>query len=235
MAAGQGTRMKELAKDKPKHLIEVAGKPFLRHVLRNAKEAGFAEIILVGGHHFDKMQEFVLSVKNEFNITLINQFNVIGKEKYGTAMPVLATRAAVGGGQFACIAGDNLYSPRDLSALRDLDDEYSYLSLLRVDNPEIYGVPILEGDFVKDFVEKPKEFISNWVSISCYKFTPDIFSAIEKIDKSERGEYEITDAISLLAQENKVKARQLLDYWLDFGNPDDIQKVEQFIEEGKLQ
>ena len=229
MAAGKGTRMKELAKDKPKSLLEVAGKPFLWHVLHNAKQAGFKEMIVVAGHHFEKMKEFTDSVKDEFAIALVNQFAVMGKEKYGTAIPVLAARDAAAGEQFACIAGDNLYSARDLSALRELDDEYSYVSLLRVDNPEKYGVPVLKGDKVERIVEKPKEFISNWASISCYKFTSDIFDACEQIAASERGEYELTDAISALAKEHKVKARKMLDYWLDFGCPEDIEKVGAFL------
>ena len=87
-----------------------------------------------------------------------------------------------------------------------------------------------DGELVKDFVEKPKEFISNWASIGCYEFTPEIFEACEKVEKSERGEYELTDAIKALAKQGKVKSRKMLDYWLDFGNPDDIEKVANFLE-----
>ena len=50
-----------------------------------------------------------------------------------------------------------------------------------------------------------------------------------KVGKSERGEYELTDAIAALAKQGKVKGRQMLDYWLDFGNPDDIKKVGDFL------
>ena len=104
------------------------------------------------------------------------------------------------------------------------------MSLLYVDNPEKYGVPILEADLVKDFVEKPKTFISNWVSIGCYKFMPEIVAECEKVGLSERGEYELTDAIKSLAKQGKVKARKMLDYWMDFGNPGDIEKVEKFLQ-----
>ncbi len=233
LAAGKGTRMRELATDKPKHLIEVNGKPFLWHVLNNANLAGYKEIILVGGHYFEKMQEFVESVKHEFNITLVNQFEVMGEEKYGTAIPVLAAKDALQGEQFVCFYGDNLYSSKDLAALKSLDDEFQYVSILHHKHPENYGVPIVEGELVKDFVEKPKQFISNWISVGCYKFTSEIFEALEKVEKSERGEYELTDAISSLAKLGKVKSRKMLDYWMDFGNPDDIQKVAEFLESGK--
>jgi dTDP-glucose pyrophosphorylase len=229
-AAGKGTRMLDLAEDKPKHLIDVLNKPFLYYVLKNIQGAGYQEMILVVGHHADKMVEFAKNEGSEFPITIINQFDVMGTEKYGTAIPILAAQEAVGDENFVCIYGDNIYSMRDLAAMRELGNGSSCISLLHVDNPEKYGVPILDGELVKDFVEKPKEFISNWASIGCYEFTPEIFEACEKVEKSERGEYELTDAIKALAKQGKVKSRKMLDYWLDFGNPDDIEKVANFLE-----
>jgi len=228
-AAGKGTRMLDLAKDRPKHLIDVLDKPFLYYVLKNIQNAGYEEIVLVVGNHAEKMVEFAEGAGKEFPLTLVDQFTVMGTERYGTAIPILAAREAVGDENFVCIYGDNLYSPRDLAAIRQLDDAYNWLSLLEVPNPEKYGVPIVEGDAVRDFVEKPKTFISNWVSIGCYKFTPAIFAEAAKVGKSERGEYELTDAISSLAKQDKVKARKMLDYWMDFGNPDDIKKVGDFL------
>lgn len=228
-AAGKGTRMLELAKDIPKHLISVLDKPFLYYVLSNLKKAGFGEMILVIGNHAEKMEEFAQGLGREFPLTIVDQFKTMGTEKYGTAIPVLAAQAAVGQEDFVCIYGDNLYSVRDLQAIRELDDEFNYLSLLYSDNPEKYGVPVLQGDIVKEIVEKPKTFISNWVSIGCYKFTPEIFEHAQRVEKSERGEYELTDAISALARLGKVKARKMLDYWLDFGKPEDIKKVGDFL------
>ena len=62
-----------------------------------------------------------------------------------------------------------------------------------------------------------------------YKFTPEIFDKIFQIEKSSRGEYEITDAISLLAKEKKVKVKKLNDFWMDFGRPEDIIKISRFL------
>ena len=229
-AAGKGTRMLDLAKDIPKHLINVLDKPFIYYVLSNLKKAGFTEMILVIGNHAEKMEEFARGAGREFPLTLVDQFAIMGTERYGTAIPVLAAESAVGGENFICIYGDNLYSVRDLRAMRELDDEFNYLSLLYTKTPEKYGVPILQGEMVKEIVEKPKTFISNWVSIGCYKFTPEIFAQARAVRKSERGEYELTDAISALARLGKVKARNMLDYWLDFGKPEDIKKVGDFLQ-----
>ena len=53
-AAGKGTRMKELGFDKPKHLLQVNGKPFLEYLLNNILKAGYKEIVIVGGYKFEK-------------------------------------------------------------------------------------------------------------------------------------------------------------------------------------
>ena len=58
-AAGQGTRMLDLSKDKSKHLIEVEKRPFLAYLLDNILRAGYAEIILVAGYREDMIKEFL--------------------------------------------------------------------------------------------------------------------------------------------------------------------------------
>src|SRR3989344_4835408 len=89
-AAGQGTRMLELSKDKSKHLIEVQERPFLAYLLDNIVRAGYQEIFLVVGYKDDMIREFLKTYNIEDktpNITLLNQFEILGpKEKeYGTA------------------------------------------------------------------------------------------------------------------------------------------------------
>ena len=54
-------------------------------------------------------------------------------------------------------------------------------------------------------------------------------SDLDDIKKSERGEYELTHAISFMAEKGKVKVIKLKDYWLDLGSLDDIPRIEQFL------
>jgi len=68
------------------------------------------------------------------------------------------------------------------------------------------------------------------INAGLYKFTPDVFDKISEVKKSVRGEYEITDAISILSSERKVRIKIIKDYWQDFGNPDDIKKVSDFLD-----
>ena len=226
-AAGKGTRMGNLTKDIPKPLLIVKGKPFLYYLLENVKKAGFSEIIVVVGYRGDKVVEFLKEYDNK--IKTINQFEALGEEKYGTICPILSAKSLVDGEDFISVNGDNLYSPKDLESFK-INDEYCYVAGFKSKRPELYGVLNIKQKFVTSVIEKPKEFYGNLVNINLFKFTPEIFKAVKKVGKSKRGEYEITDAVNILAQEKKVKMKLLEDYWLDFGKPEDIKILEKFIE-----
>ncbi len=229
-AAGKGTRMGELCKDRPKHVLPVNGKPFLYHLLDNLKKGGATKIILVGGYHFEKLKEYVDKIKNEFDIILVDQFKEVGEERYGTAMPILAAKKYVKGNEFLVVYGDNLYSEKDVKELINEKQGLNYVAALKHENPQKYGVFVYYKDMMlKEVVEKPQNPKSNLINTGIYRFTKEVFEKIEKIGKSPRGEFELTDAIQLLAKENKVKVKQLKDYWLDFGKPEDIAVVENFL------
>jgi L-threonylcarbamoyladenylate synthase len=115
----------------------------------------------------------------------------------------------------------------------NIEGKYNYVAGVYHKNPEKYGVLVENNGFLKKVVEKPKEFVGNLINTGLYKFTPEIFSKLPKIKKSPRGEYEITDAINLLAKEKKVKIQKIKDFWLDFGNPADIIKISYFLKSFK--
>lgn len=237
-AAGQGTRMLELSKDKPKHLIEVNKKPFLTYVLDNLFLAGYTDVIMVVGYKNELMEifknDYVASQPGKLRIDLINQFEILGpKEKmYGTACPLMCVKDIIKGQQFLFVSGDNLYSVEDLKSM-NVEDNYNYIAGLKHENPEKYGVLVKgEEDFLEKIIEKPKEFVGNIINAGLYKFTPEVFGKISEIKKSPRGEYEITDVLSLLAKEKKVKIKIIKDFWKDFGNPGDVIKLSKFLEDG---
>src|SRR3989344_1261554 len=238
-AAGQGTRMLELSKNKSKHLISVGERPFLAYLLDNILQAGYSEIIMVVGFREDMIREFLKTYTFDGktpNVTIVNQYDVLGpKEKeYGTACPLKCVKGFVGNENFISLVGDNFYTVEDLQAM-NIDDQYCYVSGLVNENPEKFGVLIEESGFLKEIIEKPKEFVGNLVNTSLYKFTPEVFEKLSLIQKSVRGEYEITDVISLLAKDKKVKIIKTKSYWMDFGRPDDIQKFQEFLKNGSAQ
>ncbi|HLD27561.1 MAG TPA: sugar phosphate nucleotidyltransferase [Patescibacteria group bacterium] len=228
-AAGKGTRMLHLAKQKPKHLIEINGKPFLYYLLKNLKAAGFTEVVMVIGYKKEVMEGFLKKYDGQFKITVVNQFNVLG-DKYGTACPIECVKDIIRHDEsFVSVCGDNLYSIGDLKKMF-IDDDFTYVAGLKHPRPEKYGVLIPNGeDYLEKIIEKPTSYVGNLINTGLYKFTPSVFKRLPLIAESIRGEYEITDVINLLAQEKRVKIREIEDYWLDFGKPEDVQTIGEFL------
>jgi len=227
MAAGKGTRMLPLTEKTPKVLIEVNGKPFLHFVIENLKKAGFDEFGIIVGHLKEKIAEFVK--ENSINATLIEQ-----KKQLGTGHAVMQAKNFCKDKNFIVLGGDNLFSVEDLKAINNQDDFCYAVGKEMEGDVSRYGVFLVEGDKLIKIVEKPKEFVSSIINIGLYKFTPEIWSALDKIELSSRGEYELTDAITILAKQKKVKALKLKNYWLDLGCKEDIPKVEKFLKETEV-
>ncbi len=233
-AAGHGKRMKHLSKNKSKLLINVKQKPFLAYLFDNLLAAGYKDFILVVGYRADLMDKFLKDFG--YKAAVVNQFEILGpKEKeYGTLCPIKCVKNLVGNENFLAVYGDNLYSVKDLKAM-NIDDKYTYMAArMEKEHPEKYGVLITDKKgFITEIKEKPKDYVGNLVNTGLYKFTPDVFDKISCVGLSPRGEYELTDAITALAKDGKVKLKMIEDYWLDFGCPGDIIKVGNFLKNQK--
>ncbi len=223
LAAGKGIRMLPLTEDKPKVLIEINGKPFLWYLLENLRKAGFTEYGIVVNYKKEKIEEFLKRYK--IKATLIDQ-----PEPLGTGDAYKQARGFCGEENFVGIYGDNLYSVEDLQAVQK-QDPFCYVVGKEVEDWQKYGILITKGEKLIKIVEKPSQFVGDMANTGLYKFTPDLWPALEKIKSSPRGEYEITDALSLLAEEGKVKVLPLQEYWLDLGCREDIPKITRFLTE----
>jgi bifunctional UDP-N-acetylglucosamine pyrophosphorylase/glucosamine-1-phosphate N-acetyltransferase len=101
------------------------------------------------------------------------------------------------------------------------------MGVVPVDKPESYGIIELDEDKkVKRIVEKPAagKAPSNLANAGVYVFSSEVFGKIKQTKASIRGEWELTDAITLLASEGKtVLAAELSkDDWFDVGRPWDL-------------
>jgi L-threonylcarbamoyladenylate synthase len=241
-AAGEGTRMLHLTANKSKHLIKVKKRPFLAYLLDNLFLAGYRELVLVVGYKEELIKKFLCRyspplkslTSSQYSIKMVSQYEILGpKEKiYGTACPLMVVKNIIKKSPFIYLCGDNLYSVDDLKLMRN-GGKYSYVAGISKKDPEKYGVLIEENGFLKEIKEKPKEFVGNLVNTGLYKFTSEVFDKLDRIKKSPRGEYEITDVINLLARQKKVKVSIIKDFWMDFGNPADIIQLSVFLKSFK--
>lgn len=219
LCAGEGTRLRPLTFSKPKHLLPVAGKPLLGHVLQSLADAGLREVALVVGHHPEAVQRYV-GDGDQWGIeaTYITQ-----DQPLGLGHAIKQTRGFVGDCPFVVYLGDNLLE----SGINDFVEEFrsdgmqASLLLKEVDDPRKYGVAVLDDQRrVLRLVEKPPEPPTNLAIVGVYAFEPIIFEAIDSIKPSARGELELTDAIQYLVEHDMtVSARVVEGFWEDAGEP----------------
>jgi bifunctional UDP-N-acetylglucosamine pyrophosphorylase/glucosamine-1-phosphate N-acetyltransferase len=100
------------------------------------------------------------------------------------------------------------------------DEQNAAMAVKTVENPSSYGVVDTHHDQVTDIVEKPETPPSNLANLGLYRFTPEIFEYITQTERSERGEYEITESIEhALADGQPLTAVTYDGPWLDIGRP----------------
>jgi len=215
--------MLPLTKNVPKPLIEINGKPFITYLLDNLEKAGYEKVVVVVGYLKEKIKNYFKNHNYSFDLQFVDQ-----GEPLGTGHAVSVAKDFVEG-EFVVINGDDVYPLENLKNI-PFGDNFNYVHAYKHSNPSNYGAIVREGEYLISLKEKPKNSKSNLINSGLYKFTPEIFDALSKIDKSERGEYEITSAIDLLAKEHRVKVKEL-SFWQPLGKIEDILLVKKIIEE----
>jgi dTDP-glucose pyrophosphorylase len=222
LAAGKGTRMLPLTKDRPKQLIDVGGKPFLHYVMSNMLKAGYKEkeVAVVVGYRGEMTEQYLK--KSWPGVRVIFQYNPMG-----TGHAVMVAERFCGKDNFVVASGDNLYSVSDLKAIQK-DDGICYMLSVMSESPEKYGVVVQKDGFLTGIIEKPDDDMGDMINAGLYKLIPEIFPVLKSLGMSSRGEYELTDALTALAKRRKVKVIRG-EMFVDFGCPADVKKINDFI------
>ena len=236
LAAGEGTRLRPLTEDKPKGMVEVADKPILTHCFEKLVELGASELLVVVGY---RKQDIIEHYGDEFEgvpITYAHQ-----REPLGIAHALLTVEEHVDD-DFMMMLGDNIFRANLADVVRrqqeDRADAAFLVEEVPWDDASRYGVcDTNKYGEITEVVEKPDDPPSNLVMTGFYTFTPAIFHAAHLTQPSNRGEYEISEAIDLLLQSGRTIDAVELDGWrLDIGYPEDRDEAEERIleEEGEV-
>jgi len=220
LCAGKGTRMRPISYSVPKHLIPLANKRILQYNVEKVIDAGIDEIGLVVSPEMETAYREVLGTsKWGASISYIHQ-----EDPQGLAHAVACARDFVENEPFLVYLGDNLLESglREMVSKFQKDNSLASILLAPVDDPERFGVAEIENGEITNLVEKPDHPPSNLAIVGSYLFEKEIFEAIEKIEPSDRGELEITDAIAkLISEGSKVTPSRIKGWWLDVGRPAD--------------
>ena len=228
LAAGRGTRMRELTAELPKPMIEVHGKPVLQHIIEGLRDARIDQLLLIIGYRADAVRDF-FGDGSRYNIAIQYATQTV---QDGTGRVVDLARDFVGNGPFILAYGDILVDPANYNRVVDLpNDVEAILTVTRGEDVSKGGAVFVNDEMeLVDLREKPKpgEPTSPWYNAGLYAFRPSIFDLTAKLKPSPRGEYELTDAIRELAQSGKkVKALELTGEWADVRDPEILAKLNQ--------
>src|SRR5262245_17871091 len=221
LAAGRGTRMREMTAELPKPMLEVRGKPVLQYSVEGLRDAGVQKFLIIVGYRADAVQNF-FGDGSRYKIEI--QYATQVKQD-GTGRVVDLARDFVNDSPFVLAYGDILVDPGNYKRIVDLvDDVEAIVSVTRGEDVSKGGAVFLNEQMeLVDLREKskPGEATSPWYNAGLYAFRASIFDFTAKLKPSPRGEYELTDAIRELAQSGKkVQALELAGSWADVRDPE---------------
>jgi len=254
LAAGKGTRMRELTNELPKPMLKVHGKPILEHILTGLLGAGIREVFIVTGFRADAIEShFGDGSKWKARIGYGRQVVQDGTGK----APELA-KEFIGASSFLLTYGDILIEPESYDHGETCGSEMArlYQKMIHRFNEDYFsgvitvkagedvtkgGLNFFDDKFcLKRLVEKPsaqqieqlkaegwlKPNEPAWYNAGIYIFKPSLFEFTAKLQKSPRGEYELTDAVSaLLASKHKIAGLEITGRWVDVRDPEVLAKL----------
>ncbi|KQC05418.1 MAG: glucose-1-phosphate thymidylyltransferase [Methanoculleus sp. SDB] len=211
LAAGEGKRMRPLTASRPKVMLPIANRPMIEYILRAATEAGIDRFVFVVGYYEREIREY-FGDGSAFGATIRY---VTQRRQMGTGDAVRTVRDLVTG-RFILLNGDMIVSSDDILALSSACSPC--MGIYSSEHPENYGVVTVEGDTVTGLVEKIRKPPSSLINAGAYLFDTDIFDRVDAIGLSERGEYELTDALMEYIRERTLGALTF-GSWCDVGEP----------------
>lgn len=226
LAAGRGTRMRDLTESLPKPMIEVRGKPILLQIIEGLRAAGVREMLIVVGYRAEVVREF-FGTGTKYGVLIQYATQAV---QDGTGRVIELARDFAADDPFILSYGDILVEPANYKRMTELEDDVQAIVSVKANEDVSKGGAIFVNEemIVTDVREKlaPGETTSPWYNAGVYAFRASIFEWTAKLTPSPRGEYELTDAIRGLAQSTqKVKALELEGDWADVRDPEIVAEL----------
>ncbi len=231
---GRGTRLHPITTTINKHLLPLANKPMIFHAIEKAVEAGITEIFINTNPGEKDLQDYI-GDGGHWGIRI--QFYEQPGGAQGIAHAVNEAKKFIGNDSFLFYLSDNIL----LGSLKDLVGEFHrggydcMLALSEVSDPHRFGVPVFHEDgSLIDVLEKPSNPPNNLAVTGIYLYGPKVFfDAFDQIERSARGEYEISSIHShFLRHGKKVGYKEITGWWKDTGQPEDLLLASKLILDG---
>lgn len=216
VAGGLGTRLYPLTFATNKHLLPVYDQPMVFYPLKTLVRAGITEVMVVtGGPHAG---HFLRVLKNGAELGLTHLEYAYQETEGGIADALRLAEDFADEGPVTVILGDNT-TDADISPAVKNFSSGATIFLKQVPDPGRYGVPVFSPDKKRILAieEKPEKPKSVYAVTGLYIYDREVFSVINKLKPSARGELEITDVNNAYIAKKALKWEILQGFWTDAG------------------
>src|SRR5579872_908780 len=230
LAAGKGTRMRDLTNEIPKPMLKVQGLPILEHILQGIIATGIRDCFIVTGFRAEVIEQHFGDGSKWGTRTKYGR----QERQDGTGKAPEPARGFVADSPFLLTYGDILVKPETYRRMLDRFQQGNFAGVITVTRGQDVtkgGLDFFDEEFcLKRVVEKPsagqleelrrdgwlKPGEPVWYNAGIYVFKPIVYEFIAKLQKSPRGEYELTDAISGMVQAgHKLAGLEIEGRWVD--------------------
>lgn len=221
LAAGEGTRLRPLTRNRPKSMLPAANRPILEYVLDALVEAGVEQICLVVGYKRDRVQDHFGPTYRDVPLAYVHQ-----EKQLGSGHALLRARSACEG-PILVVNGDRLVDATAVSDVREAFERHGEPTLAVREHREAgqYGAVRLHDGYLDELVEKPDTDEFRFINAGVYAFDGTIFDAIESTPRQE-GELALPDTIARFVEAgDPVRGVRTGGLWADATYPWDLLTV----------
>lgn len=227
LAGGSGTRLYPITEGISKQLIPIYDKPMIYYPLSTLMLAGIKDILLITTEQDQAGFKRLFGTGKQFGL---NIDYIIQPSPDGLAQAFTLGKDFVGNDTCAMVLGDNIFYGNEFTKLlqnarKNAEEGYATIFGYQVKDPERFGImEIDENSNVISVEEKPKQPKSDFAITGLYFYDNRVVDKAFKVQKSARGEYEITDLNRMYLEEGKLKAELLGGgyAWFDTGLTDSL-------------
>lgn len=235
LAGGSGTRLYPLTLVTSKQLLPIYDKPMVYYPLSVLMMAGIKEILIISTPQDIPNFERLLGDGSQFGINLSY---MVQPEPEGLAQAFTLGKDFIGDNSCSLILGDNIFYGSGLivqlqNAVKSANDGCATVFGYWVEDPERFGIMEFDEQLnVLSVEEKPEKPKSNYCITGLYFYPAGVAERAALVEKSDRGEYEITTLNEMYLQDGLLKAKVLgRGYtWLDTGTMDSLLQAANFVE-----